>query len=225
MLPPVLPEPTPPAAPPGSETPRFAPPEEGTPPPAPSATSPEEPHAPAPEVPGSPDAAPVPATSAGTPGQPDAELRFTPPRERRVLEHVRALKANPDDVSFPCWPSDMVRTAPASTAFAKGDRPVLVVFYDDGARASRLAAADLWPVVLALEARIDFVPVDLTPGAKRGLTDDERRLFRKYYLGYVPTTVVLSPERSLRLLKSERVDPALVRAAIEEATARPGGTR
>ena len=117
----------------------------------------------------------------------------------------------------------MVRTAPASTAFAKGDRPVLVVFYDDGARASRLAAADLWPVVLALEARIDVVPVDLTPGAKRALTDDERRLFRKYYLGYVPTTVVLSPDRTLRLLKSERVDPALVRAALEEAAGRTGG--
>lgn len=244
-----------PAARPEAETPKFVPPEEPTAPgtaghaprrpsqppdlpsPAPSPPPGEGPPDGAPPSGlGSPDAAPLPAApgspdgaaGAGSPEKPGDEFRFTPPRERRVNEHVKALKANPDDVSFPCWPRDMVRTAPASTAFEKGDRPVLVVFYDDGARASRLAAADLWPVVLALEARIEFVPVDLTPGAKRGLTDDERRLFRKYYLGYVPTTVVLSPDRTLRLLKSERVDPALVRAALEEAAGRasePGGMR
>jgi hypothetical protein len=92
---------------------------------------------------------------------------------------------------------------------------VLVVFYDDTARASRLAAADLWPVVLDVEDRAGLVLVDLTPGKK--FTADERTLVRRYYLGYVPTTVVLSADRSIRLLKSERVDPAVVRAAIDEA--------
>jgi hypothetical protein len=64
---------------------------------------------------------------------------------------------------------------------------------------------------------VDFVLVDLTPGSAKPLTDDERRLVRRYYLGYVPTTVVLGSDRVPRLLKSERVDPALVRAAAIEA--------
>ena len=89
--------------------------------------------------------------------------------------------------------------------------------YDETARASRLAAADLWPVVFELESRIDLVLVDLTPGTRRTPTDEERKLTRRYYLGYVPTTVVLTSERTPRLLKSERVDAALVRAALLEA--------
>jgi len=72
-------------------------------------------------------------------------------------------------------------------------------------------------VILAVEPRVDLVLVDLTPGPRRALTDDERRLVRRYYLGYVPTTVVLSSDRTPRLLKSERVEPALVRAACVEA--------
>jgi hypothetical protein len=134
-----------------------------------------------------------------------------------VAKHVRALRANPDDATLPCWPKDLVRSVPAATALAKGERPVLVLFYDDAARSSRLAAADLWPVVLDVEARVDLVLIDLTPGPRLAITDDERRLVRRYYLGYVPTTVVLTSERTPRLLKSERVEPALVRAACNEA--------
>ena len=140
---------------------------------------------------------------------------FTPPRRKAVLEHVAALRANPDSADRPCWPSDLARTVPPSAALAPGARPVLVIFFDDGARASRLFAADVWPVVLDLEDRADLVLVDLTPG--RRLPDDARRLVRKYYLGYVPTTVVLSSSRTIRLLKSERVDPEVVRAALLEA--------
>ena len=92
-----------------------------------------------------------------------------------------------------------------------------MIFYDDTAPASRLSAAELWPVVLEIEGRVDLVLVDLTPGPSHSLTDDERRLVRRYYLGYVPTTVVLSSDRTPRLLKSERVEPAVVRAAATEA--------
>jgi len=178
--------------------------------------------------PGSPDASAVPAPDGvGSPDGPaptdtarpptDTTPRFSAPRDRRVEAHVRALRARPDDTDLPCWPRDLIDPAPASRALEKGARPCLVVFYDETARASRLAAADLWPVVLELEARVDVVLVDLTPGTRRKPTDEERKLTRKYYLGYVPTTVVLTSERAPRLLKSERVDAALVRAAILES--------
>ena len=158
---------------------------------------------------GSPDASPK---SADRPG-----FVFSAPRERRIEEHVKALRARPEDADLPCWPKDLAKASPASKALEKSDRPCLVIFYDETARASRLAAADLWPVVYELESKIDLVLVDLTPGTRRTPTDEERKLTRRYYLGYVPTTVVLTSERTPRLLKSERVDAALVRAALLEA--------
>jgi hypothetical protein len=179
---------------------------------------------PAPRAGGSTAPAPVPPTgspapSAGNVG-PREGFQFTAPatsREALVAAHVKALRADPEGRDRQCWPVELVRTVPAATALQKGARPALVVFYDDRAKASRLAAADLWPVVLEVESKVDLILVDLTPGGPRALTDDERRLVRRYYLGYVPTTVVLGSDRVPRLLKSERVDPALVRAASLEA--------
>jgi hypothetical protein len=215
-----------------------------TPPPtAPSPSAPEPFVRPAPPPPASaaPSPAPVavrpaPAPAPSTPppsgsdslATPPREFRFAVPRNKAVFDHAAALRAAPDDPSRPCWPTDLVRTAPASVVLSAGPRPAIVVFYDGGARASRLAAADLLPVVVELEAKVDLVLVDLTPGRK--LSDDERKLVRRYYLGYVPTTVVLSAgrsrdeggtapsapqERRILLLKSERVDPLLVKAAAE----------
>jgi hypothetical protein len=172
-----------------------------------------------------PAAAPAPpAAPAADPaslGSPDGEepairpgadaFVFATPRAKRVDELVAALRREGEPARA-AWPGDLVRSVPAATALAKGERATIVVFHDDTARASRLAAADLWPVVLELEARVDLVLVDLTPGS-RALTDDEKGLVRKYYLGYVPTTVVLSPERAARLLKPGRVAAADVKAA------------
>jgi hypothetical protein len=176
---------------------------------------------------GPPGPAPVPSAARPTPspvaapaGAPREGFQFTPPptsREALVAAHVKALRADPEGRDRRCWPAELVRTVPAATALQKGARPALVVFYDDRAKASRLAAADLWPVVLEVESKVDLILVDLTPGGPRALSDDERRLVRRYYLGYVPTTVVLGSDRVPRLLKSERVDPALVRAASLEA--------
>ena len=162
-----------------------------------------------------PDASPAPDEPA--PRGRATGFEFGSPRETLVAKHVAALRANPDDAAVQCFPKELTRTVPAATALAKGERPVLVLFYDDTARSSRLAAADLWPVLLEVEPTVDVVLVDLTPGPRRALSDDERRLVRRYYLGYVPTTVVLTSERTPRLLKSERVEPALVRAACLEA--------
>jgi hypothetical protein len=164
----------------------------------------------APEFPAAPVPDEPPTGSRGT------GFEFGAPRQALVAKHVAALRANPDDAALACFPKDLARTVPAGTALAKGERPVLVLFYDDTARSSRLAAADLWPVLLEVEATVDVVLVDLTPGPRRALSDDERRLVRRYYLGYVPTRSS-DVERTPRLLKSERVEPALVRAACLEA--------
>jgi hypothetical protein len=180
----------------------------------------------------SPAPAPPPAPRGqivhGDPPVPPRSFTFQAPRQKAVHDHAQALRASPDDPSRPCWPADLVRRSPASTVLEAGERPAVIVFYDDTARASRLAAADLLPVVAELESRLDLVLVDLTPG--RSLSEEERKLVRRYYLGYVPTTVVLSAgrprvegapgapapqDRRIRLLKSERVDPAVVRAAVE----------
>jgi hypothetical protein len=71
-------------------------------------------------------------------------------------------------------------------------------------------------VILEIEDKVDLTLVDLTPGTSRP-TDEEKLLVRHYYLGYVPTTVVLTSDRSTRLMKSERVSPALLKAAALEA--------
>jgi hypothetical protein len=206
------------------------------PPPSGAVTAPPSPPPsrapdPAPAPRAAPPSASVPVEHPGSPDGPAPEspkdFSFAVPRERAIANHAAALRRAPDDASRPCWPADLVRSSPASAALGSGARPAIVVFFDDTARASRLAAADLLPVVGELEGRVDLVLVDLTPG--RTLGDDERKLVRRYYLGYVPTTVVLSAGRardlagppapgagagrSIRLLKSERVDPALVRAA------------
>ena len=135
-------------------------------------------------------------------------------REKRVAEHVAALRR--EDDTRPCWPKDLAKTVPAAKALAKGDRPLVLIFYDDTARASRLSAAELWPVILEIEDRVDLTLVDLTPGTMRP-TDEEKLLVRHYYLGYVPTTVVLTSDRMTRLMKSERVSPVLLKAAALEA--------
>lgn len=181
---------------------------------------PPPPVAPPPVAPPPVAPAPVDPPSVAPPssvGRTPSGFEFGVPREAAVARHVVALRTNPDDASLACFPPSLLTSAPAATALQKGERPVLLLFYDEAARASRLAAADLWPVLLEVESRVDIVLIDLTPGPRRALSDDERKLVRRYYLGYVPTTVVLTTERRPRLLKSERVEPALVRAACLEA--------
>jgi hypothetical protein len=212
------PEPPPEGEEPPGEAPAVEPVAQAPTPSAPAAG----PAAPRGEIVPPPESRPASGSSTEAPSPPPA-FRFEVPRRKAVADHAAALRAAPDDPSRTCWPRELVRTVPAASALGVGDRPAVVVFYDDSARASRLSAADLLPVVFDLEARADLVLVDLTPG--RRLSDDERKLVRRYYLGYVPTTVVLSAgrsggapalhERRIRLLKSERVDPGLVRAAVE----------
>jgi hypothetical protein len=126
-----------------------------------------------------------------------------------VLDHVAALRAKPD-VARPAWPKELAKTVPAGTALENGTRPVLIVIYDDTSRASRLGAADLWPVVLEIESRIDLVLLDLTPG--RRLDKDEERLVNRYYNGYVPATVLLGSNRvTVHLWKDLRVEPSVLR--------------
>jgi len=187
--------------------------------------------APAPAAPPAPAAEPervAPAFEEGL-GSPDGDAPpvkpgvdsfvFATSRAKRVTELVDALRREAATGAGPAspktsWPDDLAQPVPAAKALARGERSVIVVFHDETSRASRLAAADLWPVLLDLDARFDLVLVDLTPGAKRGQSEEEKSLVRKYYLGYVPTTVVLSPERAARLLKPGRVDGSAVKSAV-----------
>ena len=225
VAPPTPPAPSAPPAPPAPPVPAALPPVPVDPAPTAPAPAPLVPERPAPrgEIVPAPTAAPAPKpeeTTGPVDGRgvdrrdPGFVFSGTESREKRVAAHVAALKRE-DDTS-PCWPKDLVKSVPAAKALAKGDRPLVLIFYDDTARASRLSAAELWPVVLEIEDRVDLCVVDLTPGTSRP-TDEEKLLVRHYYLGYVPTTVVLTSERATRLMKSERVSPTLLKAAALEA--------
>ncbi len=197
------------------------------PPPAPKGAV-VPPPTPAPSAPtdlGSPDG--DAAAPAAPPRPPDVTPSVTAPtgasrdvpsfgesRAKKVERHVAALKET--GTSVPCWPKDLVQAAPASVALADGARPVLILFFDDTSTASRLGAADLWPVVLDWDAKVDVVYVDVTPGRKT--TRDEDALVRRYYLGYVPATVLLASERkSVLLLKNLRVEASLLREKLADA--------
>ena len=87
-----------------------------------------------------------------------------------------------------------------------------MVFYDDSARASNLQAAELLPLLVSLRERVDVVPVDV--GAASSWSPAQRKLVRTYYMSYVPTTVVLAPNRKPLLLQYQRVSAAVVEARL-----------
>jgi hypothetical protein len=153
----------------------------------------------------------APPTDTPVPSRP---FEFSLPGERRVAAHADKLRANPGDAALRGYPDDLVRRSAAEAALAPGSKPAVILFFDDTARASHLQAAELLPLLARWQEqdKLEILPIDVRASAR--WTPAERKLVRTYYMSYVPTTVVLSPERKALLLQYQRVSAAVVEAAL-----------
>jgi hypothetical protein len=158
---------------------------------------------------GTPETRPTP-----DPAQPAGDFAFTPPDEKRAQAHADRLRASPSDAALQGYPTDLVTRVAAEVALSPGAKPVIVLFYADNARSSHLQAAELLPLLVKKRATVDVLPVDVSTEAQAKWTAAEKKLVRTYYLSYVPTTVVLAPDRKPLLLQYQRVAAAVVEAAL-----------
>ena len=232
-VPPVAPAPGPAAALPPAAAPALPP---AGPPALPTSSGPAveppppvaaAPPAPAPLVGPPPSAEPFDAGEPGAsvggdplaPATSDAPMTFDrTPEDKTIGAHVRRLLASPGDAAVRQYPASLVPPARADVALEPGLKPVVILFYDDGSRASALEAAELLPVLERFQGRVDVVPVDVA--ASNQWTDAERGLVKTYYMATVPTTVVLAADRKPLLLKFQRIDGATLEARLETAVAR-----
>jgi hypothetical protein len=145
-------------------------------------------------------------------------MRFGGTPASSVEEHARRLAAAPGDPSVHPYPPQLVPPADASVVLGRGHRPVVVLFYDPASRASDLQASEFLPVLSRLSGRVDVVPIDVKASAR--WTADERQVVRKYYMAVVPSTVVLTADRSPELLKFQRISAAELETSLERALAR-----
>jgi hypothetical protein len=191
--------PVPPAPVPGEPLPAEPPPAE----PLPAQPPPAEPLPPG----------PAPAQPLPVPSNPEG-FEFTPPDAKRAQAHADRLRASPTDATLKGYPTDLVPRARAEVALEPGTKPVLILFYDDSARASNLQAAELLPLLVSQRDRVDIVPIDVA--AASTLTPAEKKLVRKFYMAYVPTTVLLAGDAGRKpiLLHYQRVSAAVVGAAL-----------
>jgi hypothetical protein len=112
-----------------------------------------------------------------------------------------------------------VKRADADIALQDGLKPVVILFYDDSARASNLQAAEFLPILVKYASGVDVVTVDVSTSAK--WTPAERKLVRSYYVAYVPSTVVLAAQRNRPvMLKYQRVSGAELDVKLERETKR-----
>ncbi len=152
------------------------------------------------------------------PSTPRDEYRFTAPQAAQAAAHADRLRASPTDRRIGGYPKSLVRRANPRMALEPGHRPVVILFHDDTSRASNLQAADLLPAIVEAQDGADFVVIDVSPGATR--TPDEQKVYKPYYPGIVPSTIVLSPARGPVKLWFQRTSAKSLRAALREATTR-----
>jgi hypothetical protein len=143
---------------------------------------------------------------------------FSGTPEQRAQDHANRLLAAPEDPNVHGYPAEVVRRADAAVALEPGTKPVVIVFYDDTARASNLQAAEFLPVLAKHREAVDLVAIDVA--AKDRWTPAEKKLVRNFYVAYVPTTVVLAPPRKPLLLKYQRISGATLDATLERETRR-----
>jgi hypothetical protein len=170
-------------------------------------------------------AAPAQSPAPAPSGEPDerAGFTFSGTPEERAKVHANRLLAAPEDPTVRGYPAEVVRRADAGVALGQGPKPVVILFYDDTARASNLQAAEFLPVLARHRDAVDVVAVDVS--SQTTWTPDEKRLVRRFYVAYVPTTVVLGAsapgaERKPLLLKYQRISGAMLDATLARETRR-----
>jgi hypothetical protein len=150
-----------------------------------------------------------------SPGAPSPAASATDEqRVARAIAHAERLRQRPGDPEVCAYPASVLPTGDAGLALTPGPKPAVVLFYDDGSRASSLQAARALPVLARHAERLDVVAVDRAAGAPE--TSGARALAERY-LRYVPGTVVLDPSREVVLLRSGAVEADELEAAILRA--------
>jgi len=145
-------------------------------------------------------------------------MTFTPPEVVRAQRHAARLRSAPGQAGVAGYPTDVLVGADADRVLATGLKPCIILFYDNASKASDLQAAEFLPLLVRRHAQIDVVLVDV--GTKARWTDAEKRVVRTYYNFYVPTTVVLAPNRAPIKSWYSRIKSRDLERAIEDALSR-----
>ncbi len=131
--------------------------------------------------------------------------------------HVQRLRQSPGDPRVAGYPSSIVPTADARTVLERGTKPVVIVFFDDSSKASDLQAADFLPVLVRRARDIDVVAIDI--GVRAQWNTYQKQIVHAYYMGFVPTTTVLTARREPVKSWYQRVSGEQLDRAIEESLA------
>ena len=136
----------------------------------------------------------APPDPAGNTPEARSGMSFTPPKDYTAKQHIADLKSRPGDPTLPGYPRELTPSQPASTVLSTGLKPVVIIFHDDASKASDLQAADFLPTMVQRQAEVDFVIIDV--GVQGRWNEAQKKVVRTYYNHYVPTTVVLAPNRA-----------------------------
>ena len=176
---------------------------------------------PARKVPDDPFDVPTPDPAADTAADtPESRggMTFTPPAQYTAEQHVQRLKSAPGDVTVPGYPAGLVASAPAERVLATSVKPVVILFYDDASKVSDLQAAEFLPTLVRRKAEVDFVLIDVSTRARWSAA--QKKVVRTYYNFYVPTTVVLAPNRAPIKSWYSRTEARALEQAIDRALGR-----
>ena len=147
-------------------------------------------------------------------GPPSAPL----PMAGTLDRHVRHLRERAGDPKLVGYPSTLLRSVPARTVLEPGQRPAVIIFYDNTSKASDKQAAHFLPVLARHQADIDLVLIDVSTRAKWNAY--ERKVVLTYYMSFVPTTAVLTARRQPVRSWFEIVGGAALQRAIQDANRR-----
>ena len=108
--------------------------------------------------------------------------------------HADELRRNAGDAGLVGYPRSLLRTTQPASILERGQRPLVILFYDDSAKASDRQAAEFLPLLIRRSDDIDLILIDVSTKAEWNAV--EQKIVRTYYMSYVPTTVVLTSRRA-----------------------------
>ncbi len=168
--------------------------------------------------------------SIDLPGTPGAKPRVgfvSKTANGRAMEQATRLMDKPGDPSIEGYPAEVIPHAAADVALANGDKPAVLLFHDDGSKESDLLAAELLPILVAYIGKVDFIPLDMSVGARRTPAEERIVADRLGRDRLAPVTVVVGRERSELLMArfgrfgAADLDRALLRATKRDAPVLP----
>jgi len=145
-------------------------------------------------------------------------MAFTPPAGYSAKAHAQRLRSAPGDAAVPGYPTEILVSAPPERVLAASVKPAVIIFYDDSSKASDLQAAAFLPLLVQRQRDVELVLIDV--GTRSQWSAAQKKVVRTYYNFYVPTTVVLAPNRAPIKSWYSRTEAADLARAIDQATGR-----